>query len=162
MNSTESSSLQDSNIKEIQMIEENLSEEVEFTDETNFSDSLASVTENISRARLTLEEIIANDNDASRQQYLPSPTFDDASSVSSVFESDAGSLLSTSSSFRDNSSIKSASKTGSYSDPFKGMPDDEFSNLDRYGFLNIPKSRSINSIKKIDDTEFIERERRKL
>lgn len=140
-----------------------------------FDASVAAVTENISKARLTLEEIIAIDNDASRQQYLPSPTLsysvDDASSISSTFESDAGSFCtassncssSCSSSLKHHSSsssssslLKSHHQNRSYSDSFKGTLDEDFSNLDRYGFLSLHGSRKFN------EQGFEERERRKM
>lgn len=127
-----------------------------------------SVTRNISKVRLTLEEIIANDNEVSRKQYLPSPKFDEAvdddiSSVSSRFESDRGSIISTSS-----SGIKSLNDTSSimYSfnqalnDAFRGVDDDEFSNLDRYGFLQ-SSSKSL-SCTSISEKEFMEQERLRL
>lgn len=107
---------------------------------------IVSVTRNISRVRLTIEEIIANDNDASRVSYLPttpsvknsSPLSlslsDDNISVSSSLESDKGSIASFSTggcSGLDSSSIVSSFVLN---DPFKGVDDEEFSNLDRYGF----------------------------
>ena len=123
-----------------------------------------SVTKNISKVRLTLEEIIANDNDASRHQYLPSPKLeDDSSSVSSTFESDRGSIISTSSGMRsgtDSSSIMSAAFRQTVNDAFRGVEDEEFSNLDRYGFLaSSSKSLSISSI---TEKEFMEKERLRL
>lgn len=129
--------------------------------------AVVSVTENISRVRLTLEEIIANDNDASRQHYIPthSPSLshdsymsDDHSSVSSSLASDTGSLLSSSSSgvkSFDNSSIMSVR----FNDPFRGVDDDEFSNLDRYGFLKSSKTLSFTHL---SENEFMGKERLKL
>lgn len=131
----------------------------------NSSDTeVISVTDNISRVRLTLEEIIANDNDTSRQNYLsptpsPSPLLSDASSVSSSFPSETGSFVSTSS-----SSVRSGFDTASilstyrsFNDPFRGVDDDEFANLDRYGFLN-NKLLCLT----INEREFMEAERRRL
>lgn len=144
-------------------------DKMKITANSNDTD-IVSITENISRVRLTLEEIIAQDNDASRQQYLsptpsPSPSsyfvncqLSDGSSVSSSFPSETGSILSNSSSSVrsgfDNSSIFSTFK--SFNDPFRGVNDEDFSNLDRYGFLN---NKSFNSI---NEREFMELERRKL
>ena len=111
---------------------------------------IISVTENISRVRLTLEEIIANDNEASRISYLSSPSTTCASpiesddvSVSSTLESDMGSIKS----FSTGSSF--ASSMRQINDPFRGVHDDEFSNLDRYGF-------------KLDEKEFMKLERERL
>lgn len=122
-------------------------------------DEVESVSKNISQVRLTLEEIIANDNEASRQQYLASPTSqedcgDDRSSVSSTFESDKGSIISISSGVR---SINAT--TASFNDAFRGVEDDEFSNLDRYGFRKSSKSPSLTSI---TEKEFMEKERLRL
>lgn len=129
---------------------------------------VVSVTENISRVRLTLEEIIANDNEASRQHYIPSSTpklsaeafnGDDQSSVSSSLASDTGSIMSSSSSgvkSFDNASITSGK---SFNDAFRGVEDDEFSNLDRYGFLKSSKTLSFTHL---NEKEFMEKERLKL
>lgn len=131
-------------------------------------EEITSVTRNISKVRLTLEEIIANDNEASRQQYLPSPKLDEAiaddiSSVSSRFESDRGSIISTSSSgiksVNDTASIISAFKQTAV-DAFRGVDDDDFSNLDRYGFLQ-SSSKSLSVIN-ISEMEFMEKERLRL
>lgn len=128
-----------------------------------------SVTQNISKVRLTLEEIIANDNEASRQQYLSSPKIDeesdgdDGSSVSSRFESDRGSIISTSSSgiksINDTASIMSAFKKTN-NDAFRGVDDDYFSNLDRYGFLQ--SSAKNLSVTHISEKEYMEKERLRL
>lgn len=130
---------------------------------------VTSLTRNISKVRLTLEEIIANDNEASRQHYIPSPKLDesvadDISSVSSRFESDRGSIISTSSSsgiksVYDTASIMSAFKQTA-NDAFRGVDDDDFSNLDRYGFLQ-SSSKSL-SITNISEMEFMEKERLRL
>lgn len=132
------------------------------TDNADKVEEVVSMTENISRVRLTLEEIIANDNDNSRQQYLSSPPAsssksperDDASTVSSTFASETGSFISTSS-----SSVRSGFDGMSFrifNDPFKGVNDDEFSNLDRYGFLSDKKLTIIS------EKEFVEKERKRL
>lgn len=104
---------------------------------------VASVTENISKVRLTLEEIIANDNELSRKQYIN--VDDDVSSVSSTLESDRGSIFSAAS-IRSN-----ASSSMGNNDAFRGVDDEEFSNLDRYGFL-----------KTLSEKEFMEKERLRL
>lgn len=133
--------------------------------EESDNEEVISVTRNISKVRLTLEEIIANDNEASRQQYLPSPKLDetsvadDGSSVSSRFESDRGSIISTNS-----SGIKSLNDAASIklfdNDAFRGVNDDDFSNLDRYGFLQ-SSSKSL-SVTNISEKEFMEKERLRL
>lgn len=118
-----------------------------------------SVAENISRVRLTLEEIIANDNEASRQNYLSpsSSPLSETSSVSSSFPSETGSFVSTSDgsvkSGLDNISIMSSFRT--FTDPFRGIDDEEFSKLDRYGFVN-------SKFGTISEREFMELERRRL
>lgn len=166
MNSTE---------KNIPIVIENVVENEEIIENTQKGDGeeseneeVMSVTRNISKVRLTLEEIIANDNEASRQQYLPSPKLDetvsgsvadDGSSVSSRFESDRGSIISTSS-----SGIKSLNDAVSIklfdNDAFRGIDDDDFSNLDRYGFLR-SSSKSL-SMTNISEKEFMEKERLRL
>ena len=148
MNSTDKNSSQKIPIL-VDTIEENRK-----TEETE----VATVTKNISRIRLTLEEIISNDNDASRLQYLSisSPsniTLSDTSSVSSTFDSETGSFVSSSS-----CSVRSVIDFGSkaFIDPFKGVEDDDFANLDRYGFMN--KNNNIS----ISEREFMEKERSRL
>ena len=148
MNSTDKNSSQKIPIL-VDTIEENRK-----TEETE----VATVTKNISRIRLTLEEIISNDNDASRLQYLSisSPsniTLSDTSSVSSTFDSETGSFVSSSS-----CSVRSVIDFGSkaFNDPFKGVEDDDFANLDRYGFMN--KNNNIS----ISEREFMEKERSRL
>lgn len=116
-----------------------------------------SVAQSISKVRLTLDEIMAQENEASRLPYLSpatSPTLSEASSVSSGFESVGG--------FSDQSSIHSvtSSTVQTYSahfDPFRGIQDEDFSNMDRYGFiLTSGFSRSAAS------REFLSLERAKL
>ena len=141
----------------------------EDTEGVNYEESpIVSVTSNISRVRLTLEEIIANDNEASRISYLSSPSSkcssplsttvsDDCHSVSSTLESDMASIASFSTgggSGLDTSSIASAFKT--FNDPFRGVEDEEFSNLDRYGF-KLGKNERPDS-----EQAFMQREREKL
>lgn len=141
-------------------------------DSLNFGDSVASVTENISRVRLTLEEIIANDNETSRQQYMQFLTVsdgkdslnDDRSSVSSTFESDTASFVSTSSGIRtggldNSSSVLISSFRQNFNDPFQGVDDEDFENLDRYGFM---KSSLKSQSGTIGEKEFMERERIKM
>lgn len=164
MNSTENNILIVKQSGENGKIIENTQNDTSEEDENE----VMSVTRNISKVRLTLEEIIANDNEASRQQYLPSPKLDEAmaddrSSVSSRFESDSGSIISTSSSgiksLNDNASIVSAFKQTA-NDAFRGVADDDFSNLDRYGFLQ-SSSKSL-SVTNISEMEFMENERLRL
>jgi hypothetical protein len=116
-----------------------------------------SVARSISKIRLTLEEIIANDNDASRSSYLSpaaSPILSDASSVSSGFVSIDG--------VSERSSLHSVSSSTfqayqSQFDPFRGIEVDEFSHVDRYGFmLNTGYARTAAS------NEFLTLEREKL
>ena len=116
-----------------------------------------SVAQSISKVRLTLEEIIAHDNDASRSSYLSpttSPITSDASSVSSGFAS----LDEVS----ERSSLHSVTSSTlqaylSHFDPFRGIEVDEFSQVDRYGFmLNTGFTRSAAS------NEFLTLERDKL
>lgn len=143
-------------------------DEDEEEDSLNFGDSVASVTENISRVRLTLEEIIANDNETSRQQYMQFLTVsdekdslnDDRSSVSSTFESDTASFVSTSSGIRTGGLDNSSSVLiWNFNDPFQGVDDEDFENLDRYGFM---KSSLKSQSGTIGEKEFMERERIKM
>lgn len=130
-------------------------------------ESVLSMTQNISRVRLTLEEIIANDNESSRHNYLSpkadsnSVLIDDNSSVSSGLPSDTGSVLSF------GSKSQSSSTFGfQLNDPFRGVDDDDFSNLDRFGFLTTTSSSASASklirAASVDEQEFIERERKKM
>lgn len=117
-----------------------------------------SVAQSISKVRLTLDEIIAHDNEASRSSYLSpvaSPTFSEyASSVSSGFASIDN--------VSERSSLHSVSSflLNTYQnqlDPFRGIEVDEFSQVDRYGFmLNTGFSRSKAS------SDFLAMEREKL
>lgn len=116
-----------------------------------------SVAKSISKVRLTLEEIIANDNEASRSSYLSpttSPVLSDASSVSSGFVSIDG--------VSERSSLHSISSSifqvyQNQFDPFRGIEVDEFSQVDRYGFmLNTGYSKAAAS------NEFLTLEREKL
>ena len=82
---------------------------------------------------------------------------DDCHSVSSTLESDMASIASFSTgggSGLDTSSIASAFKT--FNDPFRGVEDEEFSNLDRYGF-KLGKNERPDS-----EQAFMQREREKL
>lgn len=116
-----------------------------------------SVARSISKVRLTLDEIIANDNERSRNSYLSpasSPTISDVSSVSSGFSS-IDSVSERSSLHSVSSSTLKTFQT--QYDPFRGIEVDDFSHVDRYGFLlNTGMSRSKAS------NEFLTVEREKL
>lgn len=127
------------------------------TNESPALSEVESVAQSISKVRLTLDEIIANDNEASRISYLSpttSPTISDASSVSSGFASIEN--------VSERSSLHSVSSSTLQTfqtqfDPFRGIEVDDFSHVDRYGFmLNTGFARSAAS------SDFLNAEREKL
>lgn len=147
-----------------------------FQDENTSKDTNdVSIAENISRVRLTIEEIIATDNEVSRQSYLSpiqSPMEavgscdvdkdnDDSSSVSSAFDSDMVSICTSTSNLSKLSGASMSTLKSIMNDPFYGIDDEDFSNLDRFGFLTIgSKSLSTGSISR--ESEYMERERLKM
>lgn len=127
-------------------------------------EEVVSVSKSLSRTRLTLEEIIADDNDASRRCYL-SPTStqsvspvladDDVSSVSSTFGSEMASARSSSTTLVSTHSLPTGHPTD---DPFRGIDEEDFARLDRYGFMVV----SLGGSASMSEMEFAERERKRM
>ena len=112
------------------------------------------LSRSVSNLRLTIDEIIALDTDKCRQAYLspseastpvgsPTGVADDASSVSSSFVADwANAAEAAASSASSTSSTGTLLSAYQQRDAFRGIPEDDFARLDRYGFLEVQATPS--------------------
>lgn len=151
-----------------------VSEESIISDTNNISVVVNEVIPALSKIKLNMEELLASENEASRQGYL-SPRFSLPSSPTAEFleisvEDSASIASSVSSGFVSviDRSIQSSIQSGRASissaalraqtDPFNGVDDDDFAHLDRYGFLLITRDGKV----KVNEKSFLEVQRKTL